>query len=78
MSDADAQADAWDEGYRFGRLMQFDADYAAADRSIRRNHRVSLVAALDSAERTKSNHDNPYRPRLGKEKPDEGAVPVEG
>lgn len=67
----DAKADAWDEGYRFGRLMQFDADWVDKPKWFRHNSRKSLVANLDSAERGKSNHDNPYLAALGGHGPTE-------
>ena len=60
---ADTVADdvirAWDEGYRFGRLQQFDADHISAPKWPTHNGRASLARNLDYA--MGSCHDNPYR-----------------
>jgi hypothetical protein len=56
------EARAWDEGYRFGRLMQFDADWQDKPKWPTHNSRQSLVSNLDRA--AGSNHDNPYRTAL--------------
>lgn len=50
---------AWDEGYRFGRIMQFDADWYDRPKWARHNSRNSLLENLDHS--MGRNHDNPYR-----------------
>lgn len=56
---SEKQAKAWQEGYKFGRLMQFDADWVNAPKWPRHNSRKSLERNLEAFEGM-NNHDNPY------------------